>query len=102
MDMARRKIITRENIIGSVFKELEKLPGKYVYTVKVFKSMGDADLISGGRKLLLTVHIFDTERENWQKQQYIGKYEFDDMEDYRFQMTFDNLRRYVKKLSGGE
>lgn len=100
--MARRKIITRENVVGSVFKELEKLPGKYVYTVRVFKSMGDAELNSGGRKLLLTVHIFDTERENWQKQQYIGRFEFDDIEDYRFQMTFDNLRWYIKELSGGE
>lgn len=100
--MARKKIITRENVVGSVFKELEKLPGKYVYTVRIFKSMGNAELNSGGRKLLLTVHIFDTEQENWQKQPYIGKFEFDDMEDYCFQITFDNLRRYIKKLSGGE
>ena len=78
--MARYKKIDQTTICKLVYKELDRLPNRYVVVMEMLRSRGVANVNIGGTKFELNVKIFDSDVENWTHAPNVGSFTFEDSE----------------------
>lgn len=76
--MARYKKIDQTTICKLVYKELDRLPNRYVVVMEMLRSRGVANVNCGGTKFELNVKIFDSDVENWTHAPNVGSFTFED------------------------
>lgn len=74
----RPKRIDQTTICKLVYKELDKLPSRYVVCMDLRRSKGVANVNVGGTKFELRVKIFDSGVDDWTKAPNVASFTFED------------------------
>lgn len=74
----RPKRIDQTTICKLVYRELDKLPSRYVVCMDLRRSKGVANVNIGRTKFELNVKIFDSGVDDWRYAPNVGSFTFED------------------------